>query len=188
MNIGYSPRLGQAIAGTLALSLLWPATAAAQDARTDAVPADADRESLGTYRAEPPDRVNLLLTDPAPEPERDTIAEEQCRRDQEAAQLSQQIIVCAEARDQSDHLLSSREEALRRRAAEMERMGEFGAPGGVSGVAGPGIFRGAPTLSGFCGLSGCPPPPAYIIDFDDLPEPDEDSDAARIARGEMRAP
>jgi len=55
-------------------------------------------------------------------------------------------------------------------------------------VDGPGIFQGPATVSGGCFLQSCPPPPAYIVDFDALPEAPEGSDADKIAKGEKPAP
>ena len=45
-------------------------------------------------------------------------------------------------------------------------------------VSGPGIFKGAPTVT-----FGSPPPPVYMIDVAALPEAPPGSDADRIARG-----
>ncbi|GAB5348879.1 hypothetical protein [Alteriqipengyuania sp. 357] len=50
--------------------------------------------------------------------------------------------------------------------------------GGAPDVSGPGIFRGAPTAT-----FGAPPPPAYLIDFSELPDAPPGSDADRISRG-----
>jgi hypothetical protein len=55
-------------------------------------------------------------------------------------------------------------------------------------VDGPGIFQGPATVGGGCFLQDCPPPPAYMVDFSELPEAPEGSDADRIAKGEIPAP
>lgn len=53
-------------------------------------------------------------------------------------------------------------------------------------VGGEGIFKGKATMTGGCFLQGCPPPPAYIVNFEDLPEAPEGSDADKIAKGEKK--
>ena len=54
-------------------------------------------------------------------------------------------------------------------------------------VAGAGIFRGKPTMSGMCVIPPCPPEAAYMIDLSAIPEAPAGSDADKVARGEMRA-
>jgi len=54
-------------------------------------------------------------------------------------------------------------------------------------VGGDGIFKGKATVTGGCFLQGCPPPPAYIVNFEDLPDAPEGSDADKIAKGEKKA-
>jgi len=55
-------------------------------------------------------------------------------------------------------------------------------------VAGNGIFKGKPTISGMCMIPPCPPAKAYMIDLSKIPQAPKDSDADKIARGELRAP
>lgn len=55
-------------------------------------------------------------------------------------------------------------------------------------VAGGGIFRGKPTMSGKCLIPPCPPEAAYMIDLSTIPVAPAGSDADRIAKGELRAP
>jgi len=55
-------------------------------------------------------------------------------------------------------------------------------------VAGAGIFKGKPTMSGACLIPPCPPPKAYMIDLSQIPKPPPGSDADKIAKGELRAP
>jgi hypothetical protein len=55
-------------------------------------------------------------------------------------------------------------------------------------VAGNGIFKGKPTMSGLCVIPPCPPEAAYMIDLSTIPEAPAGSDADKIAKGEMRTP
>ncbi|MEE4451726.1 hypothetical protein [Novosphingobium resinovorum] len=55
-------------------------------------------------------------------------------------------------------------------------------------IAGKGIFRGKPTMSGMCLIPPCPPEQPYLIDLSSIPEAPAGSDADKIARGELRAP
>ena len=86
----------------------------------------------------------------------------------------EEIVVCAEEQEQSQFRLRSDEQAEDDYArATMDK----GAPRAPD-VAGPGIFRGPATVS-----FGKPPPPAYIVDFSQLPEAPPGSDADRIGQG-----
>ncbi|MFN2099159.1 hypothetical protein [Altererythrobacter sp. MF3-039] len=104
---------------------------------------------------------------------------EDCSDEQEAAILTGEIIVCRRKRDQSQFRVSSEDEAESRYARETMNAGDPRAPD----VAGPGIFRGPATVSGLCFIPPCPPPPAYMIDFDELPETPPGSDAERAGQG-----
>jgi hypothetical protein len=104
----------------------------------------------------------------APEPE--------CKDGQEG-----EIVVCAKEQEQSQFRMRSDEQAKNDYARETMFAGDPQAPD----VAGPGIFRGEPTIGGMCipGLQKCPPPPAITVDFAALPAAPPGSDADRIARG-----
>ena len=104
---------------------------------------------------------------------------EDCWAEQEAAILSGEIIVCRRKVDQSQYRVSSEDEAEDRYARETMNKGDPRTPD----VAGPGIFRGPATVSGLCFIPPCPSPPAYIIDFDELPETPPGSDADRVGQG-----
>lgn len=104
---------------------------------------------------------------------------EDCSKDQEAAILSGEIIVCRRIKDQSEFRTMSREEAQNRYAEETMDKGTLATPD----VAGAGIFRGPATASGMCFVPPCPKPPVYLIDFSKLPEAPPGSDADRMARG-----
>lgn len=98
-------------------------------------------------------------------------------------QSESEIVVCAEQeRDYSEFRVQSTTD-LDPNSREALRDGVPRAPD----VAGEGIFKGKATVTGGCFLQGCPPDPAYIVDFTLLPEAPEGSDADRIARGEKRA-
>lgn len=144
------------IAAALALFLAVPAVA--QDGQT----------------GEPPERIDLTITTARPPSPRQ---EEECRRQREAAIVTGEIVVCGSTGGE-DQRITSREEAQDRYAAATQG-------GGTPDVAGPGIFRGAPTVSGLCipGIFNCPKPPALIVDVTALPQAPPGSDADRIARG-----
>ena len=90
-----------------------------------------------------------------------------------------EIVVCARLEEQSQFRVRSDEDAENEYAAATMNKGNPQAPD----VSGPGIFRGPATVSGLCLIPPCPEPPAYMIDFDELPDTPAGSDAARAARG-----
>ena len=104
---------------------------------------------------------------------------EDCSQEQEAAILSGEIIVCRRKVDQEQYRISSDDEAETRYAEATMNKGNPQTPD----VAGAGIFRGPATVSGLCLIPPCPPPPAYLIDFDALPDTPEGSDADRVGQG-----
>ena len=121
----------------------------------------------------PPQRIDLTITSPPPA----RASEEECRRDAEAAVVSGEIVVCGN-RPREDQRITSREEAQNRYAERTKG-------GSTPDVAGAGIFRGPPTLSGICvpGIFNCPKPAAVFVDVAALPKAPPGSDADRIARG-----
>lgn len=147
--------------------------AAAQDIR--------DEESLGVYHAEPPDQIDIRVEIPRDEPTQAQL--ERCREEQQAASIRDEILVCGESLDQSQYRTTSRENSQRRYAEETNTQGFLGAPDFNPDVAGPGIFRGKPTVSGLCLPLSCPSPLPLFIDVAALPEAPAGSDADRIARG-----
>jgi hypothetical protein len=50
-------------------------------------------------------------------------------------------------------------------------------------VAGEGIFRGQPTVSGLCFIPPCPKDAALMIDVEAIQTPPAGSDADRVAKG-----
>ena len=128
-------------------------------------------EPLQPQRGSPPERIDLLTT--AGE---DDEPLEDCSEEQVAALLSGEIIVCR-GRSDLEKYGYDKERAERRYARETMNKGNPGAPD-VFGIPDHGVVaaRG-------CFIPPCPPPPAYIIDFDSLPDAPPGSDADRIARG-----
>lgn len=92
-----------------------------------------------------------------------------------------EIVVCAREQEQSQFRIRTDKQSEDDYARETMFEGDPQAPD----VAGPGIFKGAPTIGGMCipGLQKCPRPPAIEVDFSQLPEAPPGSDADRIARG-----
>ncbi|RIV77548.1 hypothetical protein [Pelagerythrobacter aerophilus] len=90
-----------------------------------------------------------------------------------------EIVVCARLEEQSQFRIRSDEDSENEYAAATMNKGDPKAPD----VSGPGIFKGPATISGMCVIPPCPAPPAYMIDFEELPETPPGSDAARVGRG-----
>ena len=131
---------------------------------------DADTP-LQPQQGSPPERIDLLAAArEADEPLED------CSEEQEAALLSGEIIVCRRRSD-LDEYGYDKARAERRYARETMNKGNPSAPD-VFGIPDHGVVaaRG-------CFIPPCPPPPAYIIDFESLPDAPPGSDADRIARG-----
>lgn len=139
----------------------------------------AAQDDAGVTSAEASERVVIdILAKPAESPP-DPREIEQCKRDQEAASISGEIIVCGAGRDDSQYRTLNRDAAQSRYARETAYVNDPQAPD----VAGAGIFRGPATVGGLCIIPPCPPPKAVIIDVEALPEAPPGSDADRIARG-----
>lgn len=136
--------------------------------------AHAQDNSPEEQRGEPPERIDILAEPVTDEPE----FNQECLEEQEASILFGEIVVCRE-RTGDENRLYDKERAERRHAERT--MNHNHIP--PLDVAGPGIFRGKATVSGLCVIPPCPPPPAYIINFDELPDTPAGSDADRVARG-----
>ena len=123
-----------------------------------------------------------ILARPKSEGEVDPRLIEECERQEDAAQISREIVVCREIREGTDHSYSGGGDAAQDRYAEETAFAGDLVPPDVSG---PGIFKGEPTIGKLCipGLQKCPPPPALIIDVTALPQAPPGSDADRISRG-----
>ena len=129
-------------------------------------------------QASPPEKVDLLAQSreiAREDPEDDL---ENCSETDDATLISGEIVVCRRLRDDTAASGFDKKAWEERYAAETRGADPVD-------VAGPGIFRGAPTVGGLCipGLQKCPPPPAIVVDFAALPEAPPGSDADRIARG-----
>jgi len=150
------------------LFLAAPAALAAQQAEPIASPTQAS----------PPERVDLLAQSREIASENAEGELENCSETDEATLISGEIVVCRRSRDDTATYGFDKKAWEERYAAETRGADPVD-------VAGPGIFRGAPTIGGLCipGLQKCPPPPAIVVDFAALPEAPPGSDADRISRG-----
>ena len=122
-------------------------------------------------RGTPPERIDLTIRQE--DPEEDVF--EDCSEEQEAASISGDIIVCRK-RSGDENRLYSKEEAERRYAEETAFKSDPKTPDFIRDCHDQGWPLG-------CFRMGKVPPPAYMIDFDKLPEAPPGSDADRIARG-----
>ena len=155
------------------LFLAAPVALAAQQAEPIASPTQAS----------PPERVDLLAQSREIASENAEGELENCSETDEATLISGEIVVCRRSRDDTATYGFDKKAWEERYAAETRGADPVD-------VAGPGIFRGAPTIGGLCipGLQKCPPPPAIVVDFAALPEAPPGSDADRIARGLLPLP
>lgn len=138
----------------------------------------AAQEAKETQRAlprqtgEPPLVIDILAA--REEAEREIY--EECEDDQEAAILMNEIVVCRK-RSGDDNRLYDKETAERKHAERTMHHNDPQAPEAF------GIPNHGVVVARGCFIPPCPPPPAYMIDFDQLPDTPKGSDADRIARG-----
>lgn len=116
----------------------------------------------------PPERQVLNLSVTVPRDESDRLIEKDCEEANDAATITNEIVVCRELGEASDGAWNKEE--WEKRYAEKTKGGST-----------PNTF-GIPNHGNPIGF-GKVPPPAYIVDFDKLPEAPAGSDADRIARG-----
>jgi hypothetical protein len=161
-------RLGQKnYAALFAASLLLPSPALAQAAAEAAtVPRDSVPQEERRVTAEDFIATARIIYGPPPELE-------DCSEESDG----DEIVVCREKQDQTRFRVDSTADL----DPESRQALDDGLPRAPN-VDGPGIFQGKGIASG-CWFGGCPPEPAIIIDFDELPEPPPGSDADLIARG-----
>lgn len=126
--------------------------------------------------SDPPQTIDILA--PPTQSEAANAAElKDCENQREAGVVAGEIVVCRELPADTSQLYSGSREAWLRDYA-----GRTKGPS-TPDVAGPGIFRGEPTISGLCFIPPCPKDPALIIDVEAIPPPPEGSDAERVAQG-----
>jgi hypothetical protein len=131
-------------------------------------------------------QLNLLLNPvvldaeaPAPEAPTATMVKE-CEQQREAGVVAGEIVVCREVVvDNSQRFSGSHAAWLAAYAARTQGANTIPPPD----VAGPGIFRGEPSISGLCFIPPCPAEPALMIDVAAIPPPPPGSDAERVAQG-----
>ncbi len=141
------------------------------------VPIDLGPDAPGA--GEPPRQIDILAPPPPPEAANAAVLKE-CEDQREAGIVAGEIVVCRELEVPTDQLYSgSREAWLRDYAARTQGAGTLPPPD----VAGPGIFRGPPSISNLCFIPPCPKEAALIVDVEAIPPPPEGSDAERVAHG-----
>ncbi|MEM7688546.1 MAG: hypothetical protein AAF291_05965 [Pseudomonadota bacterium] len=129
-------------------------------------------------KGEPPEVVDILA--PPSTPGAPTAAQTlECDEEAEAGEISGEIVVCRKKVDTSDRFAGSYSAWLLDYA---ERSKNYNMPG-TPDVAGGGIFRGEPSVSGMCFIPPCPKPPAVLIDVEALPPPPVGSDAYWQSKG-----
>lgn len=117
-----------------------------------------------------PEAIDILITQDFGEEEY-----EDCSAEQEAAIISGEIIVCRRRRDNREFGYDG-DRALQRYAEETMNEGDPRAPDfGESCKKNP--------EKGVCIGFGSVPPPAYIVDFSELPDTPPGSDAERVGQG-----
>jgi hypothetical protein len=129
--------------------------------------------------AQPPQQIDILAPPPTTEAANAAVVKE-CENQREAGVVGGEIVVCRALEvDSSQAYSGSREAWLRRYARETQGANTIPPPD----VAGPGIFRGPPTISGLCFIPPCPKDPALMIDVEAIETPPPGSDAERVAQG-----
>ena len=160
--------------GPLGTSL--PATQSAPDQTPERVPIDLGPEEP---EAEPPQAIDILAPPPTSEAATAAVYKD-CEERRERGVVAGEIVVCRALEVDTSQLYSGTREAwLKDYAERTQNAGTLPPPD----VAGAGIFRGAPTVSGLCLIPPCPDEPALIIDVEAIPLPPEGFDAERVAQG-----
>lgn len=148
-----------------ALSAFGSAPLAAQD---NAAGTDASEPEESAAPPAPPARTVIDLSVTVPKDEEDVVAAEVCEERNEGARVANEIIVCRDLGEATDGVFNKEE--WEKRYAEKTKGGGT-----------PNTF-GIPNHGNPIGF-GKVPPPAYIVDFEELPDTPEGSNADRIARG-----
>lgn len=127
----------------------------------------------------PPEQIDILAPPPSTEAANAAIVKE-CEDQREAGVVAGEIVVCRALEIDTTQLYSgSREAWLKDYARRTQGANTIPPPD----VAGPGIFRGPPTISGLYFIGPCPKDAALIVDVEAIPPPPEGSDAERVAQG-----
>ncbi len=169
-----------------------------QTLRLPQFPRDATRQPQRPSPAKPPEQVRVpidlgpdaptaappqqidILAPPETSEAADAVELKECADQRERGVVQGEIVVCRELpADTSQMYSGSREAWLKDYAARTQNAGTIPPPD----VAGPGIFRGPPTISGLCFIGPCPKDAALIVDVKAIPPPPEGSDAERVAKG-----
>ena len=130
------------------------------------------QNALEAQTGEPPLTIDILAARKQAEEEIDV----ECEDDQDAAILIGEIVVCRK-RSGEENRLYDKETAERKHAERTMHHNDPQAPEAF------GIPNHGFVAARGCFLPPCPPPPAYMIDFDELPDTPAGSDADRMARG-----
>lgn len=148
------------------MSRRWWVAFTAIAAIASAAPASAQDEKASG----PPERIDILVTQPSyDEPLED------CAEEQDVGVISGEIVVCRR-KPSEEYRLYDKETALRRHAEETAFKGDPKTPDFIRDCHEQGWPVG-------CVRMGRVPPPAYLIDFAELPETPPGSDADRVAQG-----
>lgn len=143
---------------------------AAQSDTSVTQPAAPDETEAPPPPRDPP-RINVMVTVPRGEVNQAQVQE--CEDRADASAISGEIVVCRQVGDDGKNNLSENRDVAQRRYAEETAL--KGAP------RAPDMF-GIPDNGKGIGF-GKAPPPAFIVDFEALPDAPAGSDADRIARG-----
>lgn len=129
--------------------------------------------------ASPPDKIDILSPPPAPEAANAAVLKE-CEGQRDVGIVAGEIVVCRELAVPTDQLYSGSREAWLKAYADRTQGANTIPP---PDVAGAGIFRGEPTISGMCFIPPCPKDAALMIDVEAIEAPPAGSDAERVAKG-----
>lgn len=163
----FAPR-ARACLLAIGISLIVSPPLAAQDDAGVTGEVDTSADETSPPQSAPPERLILDLSVTVPEDPSDVLVQNDCEEENDAARIANEIIVCRNLGKATDGSFDKAE--WEKRYAEKTK-----------GISTPNTF-GIPNHGNSIGF-GSVPPPAYILDFDELPETPEGSDAERIARG-----
>lgn len=153
-----------------------PAAAPAKPAALPRIPIDLGPDAPAS---DPPQTIDILAPPPTSEAASAAVLKE-CADSREAGIVSGEIVVCREVEVDTSQIYSGSREAWLKAYGERTQNANTIAP---PDVAGAGIFRGAPTVSGLCFIPPCPDEAPLIIDVEAIETPPPGSDAERVAQG-----